>query len=301
MSGAEPWRTYREYLAGRFPGYARIHKVPLTLGTTCPNRDGSKGVGGCTFCDNQSFSLAATRLASDWNSQLEQALKRMSARHAQAGLLAYFQPHTNTHVLPELLWEACQAVLGHPRVVGISIGTRPDCLGDSIRQVLQQVAVQCPLILEVGLQTSHNQTLARINRGHTREEFAQAMQDCANLGADLSTHLILGLPGENMQMWRETAMFLAQFPLVAVKLHPLHLVQGTPLAREWLQGADWQLPSLEEYCQGVVQIIQLLPKQVAIERFSGEVLGDGLVAPAWSGQRDLIVARVREILTQSKT
>lgn len=299
------FRTYKSFLTERFPEYRQVRKVTLDAGFTCPNLDGTRGRGGCSYCDNRSFSPALANRGMAVREQLEMQIPKIRVKYPGAGILAYFQPYTNTYAPVEQLVEAYAPALEHPEVIGISIGTRPDCLGDDVVEYLCHLSTMKPLILEIGIQTANDQSLANTGRGHTRKEFEDCLTRCTDKlkrehaagrpGFALATHLIVGLPGEGMIDFEETARCVAQFPIQAVKIHPLHLVKGTRLAREW-EANPFPMLDFEAYCQAVARIIQILPTSMAIERFTGDAPGDSLLAPDWCGDRNRIVKRVEELL-----
>jgi len=304
------YRTYREYLSERFPNHRQVRKVTLDGGFTCPNIDGTKGFGGCTYCDNRSFSPAMALRGESIRQQLDAQIPRTLARFPDAGILAYFQPFSNTHAPLEKLAELYEAALSHPAVIGLSIGTRPDCLEDEVLALLCQISRSHPLMLEIGLQTANDKSLVEMNRGHTRKEFEDCMQRCVQCieseraqgfpGFDLGTHLIVGWPSETLEDVRHTAQCVAQFPFQAVKIHPLHIVRGTKLAQAWTRG-EIPLIDFEKYCQAAAIIIRTLPQSTAIERFTGDAPGDSLLAPTWCGDRNAIVNRVEQLLRSTQS
>jgi hypothetical protein len=299
------YRTYREFLQERFPALRHVRKVTLDAGFTCPNLDGTRGVGGCNYCDNRSFSPALALRGESIRQQLDSQIPKIRAKFPAAGILAYFQAYTNTYAPVETLAEIYEPALQHPDVVGLSIGTRPDCLGDDVLELLRTISRRKPLILEVGLQTANEESLLHMGRGHTAQEFHHCIQRCVKLvaeerilgfpGFDLGTHLIVGIAGENLHDFENTAQCVAQYPFSAVKIHPLHVVKGTRLAQEYLRG-DLHILSFEDYCQAVARMLQIIPRTTAIERFTGDAPGESLLAPPWCGDRNAIVKRVEEIL-----
>jgi len=302
------YRTYREYLTERFPGLRHVRKVTIDAGFTCPNLDGTKGRGGCNYCDNRSFSPAMSLRGESIRQQLDLQIPRIRTKFPAAGIIAYYQAYTNTYAPVEVLAQVYTPALEHSEVVGLSIGTRPDCLDDNILEYLCQVSRIKPLMLEIGLQTAKDISLAAMGRGHLRADFEDCLVRCTHKimqeralgfpGFDLGTHLIVGLGGESIADFEATARCVAQFPFLAVKIHPLHIVRGTRLAQQWERG-EVSMLSFEDYCQGVASIMRILPKSIAIERFTGDAPGDSLLAPPWCGDRNAIVKRVEEILLAS--
>jgi radical SAM protein (TIGR01212 family) len=303
-----PWTSYGHYLRQLFPVWPEVRKASLNGGFTCPNLDGSKATGGCIYCDNRSFSIAAPRRGSDIRAQIDASIPRLRKRHPGAGILAYFQPWSNTYAPVERLEELYGEALAHPEVCGMAIGTRPDCVGTEVRDLLERLAGQKPVILELGLQSSNDATLARINRAHTAADWVAAWKlfrgggparDLLAMSApelrasrvQLSAHVILGLPGEGPAEWRATARLLAQHPVQTVKIHPLHVVRGTELHRQYEAG-EYRPLTLEQYAQGVVDFVRELPPETIVERVSGETAEGMTVAPEWSGKRTPIVRAV---------
>lgn len=305
MGGMSSYKTYREYLKERYPAFRHVRKVTLDAGFTCPNIDGTKGKGGCNYCDNRSFSPALALRGELISEQLEQQIPRIRQKYKDAGIIAYFQAYTNTYAPVERLSDLYNTALNHPDVIGLSIGTRPDCLPDDVLDLLMHVSRQKPVLLEVGIQTANDASLERMGRGHTRQDFATAMDRIAEWnakeiaagysGIDLGTHLIVGLAHETLNDFLETARFISQYPLKAVKIHPLHIVRGTRLAREWERG-EVPMIDFETYCQAVAQMLKIIPTSMAIERFTGDAPADSLLAPSWCGDRNAIVKRVEELL-----
>ena len=297
-----PFRSYGAFLRGLFPGRKEVRKVVLDAGFRCPNLDGTRGTGGCSYCDNRSFSpVAGTRKSVA--EQLEEGISRLKAKRSEAGVLAYLQPWSNTYGPLERLRALYSEILAFPGVDGLAIGTRPDCVDEGVRDLLEELAERKPIVLELGLQSANDRTLARIGRGHAAAEWAGAWSlfrdgtRAKNSRVSLAAHVILGLPGETLEDWKATARFLAEHPVQSVKIHPLHVVKGTRLAGEWERG-EFALPTLGEFARGVAEFAKLLPRETAVERVSGEAPSEMLLAPEWSGDRNAIVAAVLEALRE---
>ena len=291
-----PFRSYASFLRELFPGRKEVRKVVLDAGFRCPNLDGTRGTGGCSYCDNRSFSpVAGTRKSVA--EQLEEGISRLKAKRPEAGVLAYLQPWSNTYGPLERLRALYSEILAFPGVDGLAIGTRPDCVDEGVRDLLEELAERKPIVLELGLQSANDRTLARIGRGHASAEWAGAWSlfrdgtRAKNSRVSLAAHVILGLPGETLEDWKATARFLAEHPVQSVKIHPLHVVKGTRLADEWGRG-EFRLPTLEEFARGVAEFASILPRETAVERVTGEAPSDMLLAPDWSGDRNAIVAAV---------
>ena len=289
------YRPYRDLLREIFPAQSRVRKVPLNGGMTCPNLDGSRGRGGCSYCDNRSFSPVWNQASLGVAAQLREGAEALLSRHPGVGILAYFQPFTNTYAPVEQLRRIYAPALEHPAVVGLAIGTRPDCLPPPVVELLAELSSIKPIIVEIGMQTASDSTLERIGRGHTVAELVDAARRCRQAGLRLATHVIVGLPGEGLDDFLRTARLVGELGFGSVKIHPLHVVRGTRLAEEYGRG-EFQLLEFQAYCEAVAAMIASMPREVAIERFSGESPSELLVGPAWSGDRSLIVREVERLL-----
>jgi uncharacterized protein len=287
MSHAQPatWRTaglryfaYNYYLRRRF-GH-RVQKVSLDAGMTCPNVDGTVAVGGCVFCDNRSFSPSRRVPRRGIFSQLDEGIRRLKWRYDVDHFLAYFQPATNTYAPVERLRPLYLAAIEHPQVVGMAIGTRPDCLPEDVLDLLTEVAGRTYLSVEVGLQTIHDRSLEWMNRGHGYDAFLDAVARSRGRGFEICAHVMLGLPGESHEDMLATAREVARLRIDSVKLHNLYAVKGTPLG-EWVAEGKVTLMEREPYVRTVVDFLELLPPECLVERISGEAPPDYLVAPAW--------------------
>jgi uncharacterized protein len=289
------YKPYRALLAELFPHCKRVRKVPLNGGMTCPNLDGTRGTGGCDYCNNRSFSPVWDKARVEVLAQLEAGIAPLLARYPETGVLAYFQPYSNTYAPVDRLREIFSPALEHPAVVGIAVGTRPDCLPADVVDLLAELNRSKPVIVEIGMQTSNDATLARMNRGHSVAELCAAAARCKAAGLCITTHVIVGLPGDTSVDFMHSARLVGELGFSAVKIHPLHIVRGTRLADSFARG-EFDLLGFEEYCAAVAAMICQLPAHVAVERFSGESPSDLLVAPAWSGERDRIIKEVERIL-----
>ena len=205
------------------------------------------------------------------------------------------QPYTNTHAPLEHLKGIIDPIIKHKEIAGLAIGTRPDCLEDEKVEYLAELNRKKPIIVEIGLQTANDLTLAAINRRHTLAEFTDAVKRCQAAGLTVTTHVIVGLPGETLGDFEKTAQVVHDLHLAAVKIHPLHIVAGTAMAQDFAAG-EIKLLSFEEYCEAVAAMIKIIGPETAIERFSGESPSDMLIAPDWCGERDKIIATVENIL-----
>lgn len=289
------YKPYRDLLLEIFPNYLKVRKLPLNGGMSCPNLDGTKGFSGCSYCNNRSFSPVYDLAKVSVQEQLDQFVPKLREKYPNAGILAYLQPYTNTHAPLEHLKGIIDPIIKHPEVAGLAIGTRPDCLEQEKVDYLAGLNKKKPIIVEIGLQTANDLTLAGINRRHTLKEFEDAVMRCQAAGLTVTTHVIVGLPGETLVDFKKTAQVVRDLHLAAVKIHPLHIVTGTVMAQEFTAG-EFKLLSFEDYCYAVAEMIKIIGMETAIERFSGESPSDMLLAPDWCGERDKIISTVEKIL-----
>jgi hypothetical protein len=266
------------YLRHRFG--RRVQKVSLDAGFTCPNVDGTVARGGCVFCDNRSFSPSRRVPRGAIKAQLEEGIRRLKWRYDVDRFLAYFQPATNTYGAVDRLRGLYEEALDHPDVVGLAIGTRPDCVPDETLALLAEIAERTYLSVEYGLQTMHDRTLDWMNRGHHHDAFLDAIERSRDRGFEICAHVMLGLPGESRDDMLATAREVARLPIDSVKLHNLYAVEGTPLA-DWVREGSVKLMERDEYIETLVDFLELLPPACLIERVSGEAPPKYLVAPEW--------------------
>jgi hypothetical protein len=291
------YKPYRDLLLELFPNYLKVRKLPLNGGMSCPNLDGTKGFSGCSYCNNRSFSPVFDQAKVSIQEQLEKFVPKLREKYPNAGILAYLQPYTNTHAPLKHLREIIDPIIKHPEIAGLAIGTRPDCLEDEKVAYLAELNRQKPIIVEIGLQTANDLTLAGINRHHTLAEFEDAVKRCKAAGLTVTTHVIVGLPNETMDDFKHTAQVVHDLQLAAVKIHPLHIVVGTDMAQDYIKG-EFKLLSFEQYCEAVAEMIKIIGTEIAIERFSGESPSEMLIAPNWCGKRDKIIATVEKLLSE---
>ena len=266
----------------------RVHKVSVNGAFTCPNRDGTKGVGGCTFCNNSSFAPSA-RLITPIEEQVLAGQKVIIKRTGAKKYIAYFQAYTNTYAEIEYLRELYESALNSPNVIGLSVGTRPDCVPDAVLDLLQSYQQQGHEVwLELGLQSSFDESLKRVNRGHGFAEYVDAVQRAKKRGLQVCTHLIAGLPGEKPEDTLKSLERVLEIGTDGLKIHPLHVVKGTQLAREWKRG-DYQPMTQKEYVQLVAEVVRRTPKSIIFHRFTGTASEDLLLAPAWCSKKWVVL------------
>lgn len=273
------YHTYSYYLQNRFGG--KVSRVSLNAGFTCPNIDGSKGTGGCIYCSPS----GSGDFGGDPQRPIPEQFSRVSGKMAQKWdtprHIAYLQAHTNTYAPVDVLRPIYEQALSCPGVVGLSIATRPDCLPEEVCDLLQRFSERTYLTVELGLQTIHDQTGERINRCHTYAEFLQGYEKLHSRGIPVGVHIINGLPGEDPAMMVETAKALSALKLHLVKIHLLHVVEGTALADLYRNGG-FSLLSLTEYVQTVCDQLEWLPQDFVIGRLTGDGDPQTLIGPLWS-------------------
>jgi uncharacterized protein len=282
--------AYNYYLRGRFGG--RVQKVSLDAGFTCPNVDGTVARGGCVFCDNRSFSPSRRLPRATIAGQLEQGMRVLRRRYDNvAHFLAYFQPATNTYAPVERLRALYTEALDHPDVVGLVVGTRPDCVPDEVLDLLGELAGQTYRLVEYGMQTMHDRSLDWMNRGHGHQAFLDALARSRDRGFEIGAHVILGLPGETRDDMLATANELARLRVDAVKIHNLYAVKNTPLA-DWVRSGEVTLMGRDEYVETLVDFLERLPPTCLVERISGDAPPDYLVGPDWCLNKPALRAAV---------
>lgn len=260
----------------------KVQKLNVNAGFTCPNRDGTKGWGGCTYCNNASFTPAFGRASSSITQQLLDAKQFYAGKYADMRYLAYFQSFTNTYALVEKLRALYDEALSVDDVVGLVISTRPDCLGDGVLDLLEQINETHKVIVEIGVETSHDRTLKLINRCHSWQCAQDAINRVAQRGLTVGAHLILGLPGEGEDDMMTTVDAVAELPISTVKFHQLQVLRGTSLAQQWergeLQIIDWTAQDYAKLCR---RVINRLPERIIIERMVSTAPSKLLLHPKW--------------------
>ena len=262
----------------------RVHKIALDAGFTCPNRDGTKGIGGCTFCNNVSFSPNG-RTPPSTQEQINKGKRAIFRRTRARKFLAYFQAYTNTYADVKALALMYDEALREPDMVGLSIGTRPDCVPDAVLDLLQDYQRQGLIVwLELGLQSAFDDTLRRVNRGHGLAEYRDTVLAARSRGIPVCAHLIVGLPGESEAHCHATLDTVLELGVDGLKLHPLHVVKGTMLANEWRRG-EYQPLAVGEYIRIAANLIERTPQQIVYHRVTGTASADILLAPTWCSKK----------------
>jgi uncharacterized protein len=303
-----PWDHERRFNA--YSNYfrsiygTRVQKLSIDAGFTCPNRDGTKSSGGCTFCNNDAFNPSYCIPSKSITVQLEEGIEFHKRRYkSAASYLAYFQAYSNTYAPIETLKRKYEEALSHPEVIGIIIGTRPDCIDDEKLDLIESLSKSRYIAIEYGVETCYNKTLKRINRGHTYEEAVKAITDTASRGINTGAHFIFGLPGETRVEMLKMAKVISDLPLKTVKFHQLQIIKDTTMETEFAEHpGDFQLFSWEEYLEFFVMFLERLNPAFIVERFTGEAPPRFLNKVLWGKKRtdqivDLIEKRLEELDT----
>ena len=283
------YRTFNSYLRKIFG--CRVHKVSLDAGFTCPNRDGTRGTGGCIYCDNEGFSYNTAREPAPLREQLEAGLHYMRRRFSAEKFIAYFQAFSSTYGPPDRLKETYDIIRRYPEIVGLFVSTRPDCLDEVVLDLLASYREDYLTWLELGLQSASDRTLERINRGHSVADFREAVSRAADHGLPVCAHVILGLPGETRKEMLATAGLLAGLKVAGVKIHLLHILTGTALAKQYAE-EPFALLSLEEYAGLAADFLENLPPEAVVQRVAVDVPRNRLVGPLWCTDKRAVVAAV---------
>ena len=274
----------------------KVQKISLNAGFTCPNRDGTKGWGGCTYCNNQTFNPDYCRTEKSITTQLQEGKYFFAHKYPEMKYLAYFQAYTNTYAELEGLKRKYEEALKVDGVVGLVIGTRPDCMPEGLLHYLEELNKHTFLLVEYGIESTCDKTLQRINRGHTYAETVEAVERTAACGILTGGHIILGLPGETRETMVEQAGILSQLPLSTLKIHQLQLIRGTRMAHEYAEVPDdfHLFTEVDEYIDLVIDYIEHLRPDMVVERFVSQSPKELLIAPDWGLKNYEFVARLQK-------
>jgi len=286
------YRTLNQHYRQRFG--CKVYKLSVDAGFTCPNRDGTLGFGGCVFCSGDGSGFFAAS-GTDIRAQLEQAKEKVRAKNKDGKYIAYFQAFTNTYAPVSRLRELYEAAMEPEEILGIAIGTRPDCLGDDVVALLEELNGRKPISVELGLQTVHPASIRYIRRGYGNEVYLDAVRRLKAAGLEVVTHIILGLPGETADMAARTTRFAVDAGTDGVKFHLLHVLRGTDLERDYRSGL-FQCLSLEEYGHWLEACLRELPENVTVHRITGDGAKRDLIAPLWSGDKKRVLNYLSGIL-----
>ena len=294
------YTDFSSFLTRHFSG--KVQKISVNAGFTCPNRDGTLGRGGSTYCNNRTFNPNYCGDQGSVSEQLEKGKAFFARKYPQMKYLAYFQAYTNTYGEIEYLKSLYEEALAVDGIVGLVIGTRPDCMPDSLLDYFESLSKTTFVLIEYGVETSNNTTLRRINRGHTYECSAEAIRRTAARQLPVGAHLILGLPGESREDILKSADDISRLPLDTLKLHQLQLVRGTAMAYEFEKDpSDFTLFTADEYAALVVDYLERLNPAIAVERFTSQSPKELLIAPDWGLKNYQFVELVKRELVRRGT
>ena len=278
----------------------KAQKLSVDAGLTCPNRDGTLGRGGCTFCDNRTFNPAYCRQGGSITDQLEAGKRFFSRKYPTMKYLAYFQSYSNSYGTLSHLKELYEEALRVPDVVGLVIGTRPDCMPDALLEYLEELNRRTFLLVEYGVESANEETLVRANRGHTFAQARECIIRTAQRGIRVGVHMILGFPWETRSELIRQAQLIASLPITTLKLHQLQVIKGTQLAREY-ELHPWPLPTAEEYVDLVLEYISHLPPSLVLERFVSQSPPEYVIAPRWGLKNHEFSALVKKAIQKRST
>ncbi|MEA4901767.1 TIGR01212 family radical SAM protein [Desulfitobacterium sp.] len=298
QNGEKRYNTFNRHLRGIFG--EKVFKVPLDAGFTCPNRDGTKGSGGCIYCSSRGSGDFAGEVTHSIEQQFAEVKERMRKKWPKAKYMAYFQAYTNTYAPISKLRRVYEEALNQENVVGISIATRPDCLPEEVLDYLEELNQRTYLWVELGLQSIHDKTMDWVGRGHNYDDFLEGVAALQKRGIRVCVHIILGFPGETYEDMMATAYAVAALKVQGIKIHLLHILKGTPLA-EIYQREPFALPTLEEYISLVSDILEVLPKEMVIHRLTGDGAPDELIAPLWSRKKWEVLNAIDQELLKRDT
>ncbi len=291
------FNDYSSYIKRTFE--ERVQKVSVDAGFSCPNRDGSKGLGGCTFCNNSTFNPSYCGDGDSITHQINTGINFFSPKYKTQYYLAYFQAYSNTYESINILRERYLEALEHPKVIGLVIGTRPDCVSEELLIYLKELNRNYHITIEYGIESTLDSTLDRINRGHHFQEGINAIKKSAEAGLKVGAHLILGLPGEVETDILNHARKMSELPLDYLKLHQLQLVRGSVMGEEYLRNpSQVKLYDVDEYIELVVNFLELLNPEIVMERFISQSPKELLIAPKWGLKNFEFVAKVEKRLKE---
>lgn len=289
--------TFNYFLREKFN--RKVFKVSLNAGMTCPNRDGTKSIYGCSFCSSELSGEFAGNPKDSIKKQFDEIRLKMHQKWPDAVYLAYFQAGTNTYAPVEKLRELYETALSQPNVVGMSISTRPDCINDEIADLLLDISKRTYLTVELGLQTIHDATAKKLNRCHTYQDFLDGYKMLSSRGINICIHIIDGLPGETREMMAETAKKIAKLHPHSVKIHLLHIIKGTRLHKQFLDGEFGEMRR-EDYVNTVCDQLEVFPPDTVIQRLTGDGEKSTLVAPLWSLKKFCVLNEIdKELLRRN--
>lgn len=273
----------------------KVYKIALDGGFTCPNRDGTKGTGGCIFCSGAGSGEFAGSPEDSVTAQIEKGKELLEGKIKNGKYIAYFQAYTNTYAPPEKLRRLYEEAISHPDIVALSIATRPDCLPGEVLLLLEEMNRRKPVWVELGLQTIHERTAEYIRRGYPLAAYDEAVKKLKEIGVQVIVHVILGLPGETAEEMKETVSYVGGSGADGIKLQLLHVMRGTDLEKDYREG-KFRVMEMEEYVDLVADCIALLPERMVIHRMTGDGARKDLVAPLWSTDKKRVLNALHRAL-----
>lgn len=288
--------SFNKYLKDKFG--QKVYKISLDGGFTCPNRDGKTGTRGCIFCSKGGSGDFAESREMSITEQIENGKKRVEKKIKSGKYIAYFQAFTNTYAPVEILKQKYEEAINHPDIVALSIATRPDCLGDDVLRLLDEMNKIKPVFVELGLQTVHQKSAKYIRRGYDLSVYDKAVRDLKKIGVNVVVHVILGLPNESENDMLETVKYVCESGANGIKLQLLHVIDGTDLAKDYEKGLFKTL-EFDEYVNLIVKCVKIIPKDIVIHRLTGDGAKKDLIAPLWSADKKRVLNAINKALRES--
>lgn len=288
--------SFNKYLKDKFG--QKVYKISLDGGFTCPNRDGKAGTRGCIFCSKGGSGDFAESREMSITEQIENGKKKVEKKIKSGKYIAYFQAFTNTYAPVETLRQKYEEAINHPDIVALSIATRPDCLGDDVLRLLDEMNKIKPVFIELGLQTIHQKSAKYIRRGYDLSVYDKAVRDLKKIGVNVVVHVILGLPNESENDMLETVKYVCESGANGIKLQLLHVIDGTDLANDYEKGLFKTL-EFDEYVNLIVKCVKIIPKDIVIHRLTGDGAKKDLIAPLWSADKKRVLNAINKALRES--
>lgn len=288
--------SFNKYLKDKFG--QKVYKISLDGGFTCPNRDGKTGTRGCIFCSKGGSGDFAESREMSITKQIESGKKKVEKKIKSGKYIAYFQAFTNTYAPVEMLRQKYEEAINHSDIVALSIATRPDCLGDDVLRLLDEMNKIKPVFVELGLQTIHQKSAKYIRRGYDLNVYDKAVRDLKKIGVNVVVHVILGLPNESENDMLETVKYVCESGANGIKLQLLHVIDGTDLAKDYEKGLFKTL-EFDEYVNLIVKCVKIIPKDIVIHRLTGDGAKKDLIAPLWSADKKRVLNAINKALSES--
>lgn len=288
--------SFNKYLKDKFG--QKVYKISLDGGFTCPNRDGKTGTRGCIFCSKGGSGDFAENRDMSITEQIESGKKKVEKKIKSGKYIAYFQAFTNTYAPVETLRQKYEEAINRPDIVALSIATRPDCLGDDVLRLLDEMNKINPVFVELGLQTIHQKSAKYIRRGYDLSVYNKAVRDLKKIGVNVVVHVILGLPNESENDMLETVKYVCESGANGIKLQLLHVIDGTDLAKDYEKGLFKTL-EFDEYVNLIVKCVKIIPKDIVIHRLTGDGAKKDLIAPLWSADKKRVLNAINKALREA--